>query len=66
VRGQLGFSSPELAAPWVESISDQNQRFSQIENLAHQWLETDRASAEAWLAKVSLPPDRRERLLAKP
>jgi ABC-type proline/glycine betaine transport system substrate-binding protein len=55
-----------VAAPWVESITDQNTRFSQIETIARNWLQADRPSAEAWLAKVNLPDDRKQRLLKQP
>ena len=64
--GQLAYASPEVAAPWVESITDQNTRFSQIETIARNWLQADRPSAEAWLAKVNLPDDRKQRLLKQP
>ena len=63
---QLAYSSPELAAPWAEALTDQNVRISQIENIARRWLETDRPAAEAWLAKVNLPEDRKQRLLKRP
>jgi len=64
--GQLTYSSPEVAAPWAETLTDQNARFSQIENVASNWLKADRPSAEAWLAKVNLPDDRKQRLLKQP
>ena len=63
---QLAYSSPELAAPWAETLTDENLRNNQIENVARRWLETDRPAAEAWLAKVNLPDDRKQRLLGKP
>ena len=63
---QLTYSSPELAAPWAETLTDENARFSQIENIARRWLEADRPAAEAWLAKVNLPDDRKQRLLKLP
>ena len=36
--GQLSYSSPELAAPWAETLTDQNNRNSQVENIARRWL----------------------------
>ena len=60
------YSSPELAAPWAETLTDQNNRNSQIENVARHWLQTDRPAAEAWLAKVNLPDDRKQQLLSHP
>jgi hypothetical protein len=62
----LAYSSPELAAPWAETIGDENMRYGQIENIARHWLEIDRPTAEAWLTKVSLPDDRKQRLLKRP
>ncbi len=64
--GRVAYSSPELAAPWAETLTDQNLRNSQIENVARHWLENDRPAAEAWLAKVNLPEDRKQRLLKRP
>ena len=63
---QLCYSSPELAAPWAETLTDQNNRNSQIENIARRWLQTDRSAAETWLAKASLPDDRKKRLRSQP
>ena len=37
-----------------------------MENIARHWLDTDRPAAEAWLAKVNLPDDRKQRLLKRP
>ena len=34
-----------------------------IENIARSWLQTDRPAAEAWLAKINLPDDRKQLLL---
>jgi hypothetical protein len=61
----LSYQSPEIAAPWAETLSDDNQRVNQMENIARRWLETDRASAEAWLARVNLPEERKKRLLSR-
>ena len=52
-----------LAAPWTETISEPNQRNSMIENVSRQWLNTDPAAAQAWLAKTPLPEDRKQQLL---
>ena len=62
--GQLAGTLPELAAPWAETLADDTARFEQIENVARSWLENDRPAAEAWLAKVDLPSDRKKQLLA--
>jgi len=62
----IAHSSPDVAAPWAESLTDPNQRNSQIENSACQWLQADRPAAEAWLAKINLPDDIKKRLLSRP
>lgn len=36
-----------------------------IVNVARNWLRTDPKAAEAWLAKTSLPDDRKHKLLKK-
>ena len=63
---RIAHSSPDIAAPWAEALADPNQRNSQIENVARQWLQTDRPAAEAWLAKLNLPDDLKKRLLSRP
>ena len=36
------------------------------DRLGRAWLQADRPAAEAWLAKVNLPDDRKQRLLKQP
>ncbi|MDB6121257.1 MAG: hypothetical protein JWQ71_250 [Pedosphaera sp.] len=60
---QLSSQFPEIAAPWVETISDEKQRNSYVENIARQWLEVDPQAAGTWLPGTSLPDDRKQRLL---
>ena len=55
--------SPELAAPWAETLTDDNRRYNAIERVAREWGRQDRAAAEAWLAKVNLPDERKQGLL---
>jgi len=62
----LAYSSPELAAPLAETITVENLRNNQIENVARRWLETDHPAAAAWLARVNLPDDIKQRLLSRP
>jgi hypothetical protein len=62
----IAHASPDLAAPWAESLTDPNQRNSHIENVARQWLQTDRPAAEAWLARLTLPDELKKRLLSRP
>ena len=47
---QLSYEYPEMAAPWVNAISDPNQRNFAIENVARQWLQADSKAAATWLA----------------
>jgi hypothetical protein len=60
---QISWQFPDIAAPFADKISDLNQRNSAIENVARQWLQVDRKSAEDWLAQTQLPDDRKQRLL---
>jgi len=57
------FSASMPDAPWVARMTDPNLRNSSIENVARQWLQSDRKAAESWLAQTSLPDDRKQRLL---
>ena len=61
---QLANPLPELAAAWAETLTDETARLAQLESVARSWLEADRAAAEAWLAKVNLPAERKKELLA--
>ncbi len=63
---QTADTRPELAARWVASIADENQRFQQIETIARHWLKTDRLSVQAWLQRTALPVERIQLLLAEP
>ena len=63
---KLANSAPALAAPLAETLTDETARNDQVEKLARRWLQTDRPAAEAWLAKVTLPDDRKQRLLQSP
>ena len=53
----------DLAAPFAETLTDPNQRNSAIENIARNWLRTDPAAAEKWLANTSLPDQQKQNLL---
>ena len=55
--------APDQAASWAETFTDDNRRFSQVESVARRWIETDRASAEAWLNRTDLPDDCKRGLL---
>ena len=59
----LSYQSPDLAAPWTETLTDVNQRNSAIENVARTWLNTDPVAAKTWLNSTSLPPEQKQQLL---
>ena len=61
---RLAYASPELAAPWAETIADETARNNSLENIAQNWLRTDRTAAESWIARSSLPQERKTQLLA--
>jgi len=44
-------------------LTDVFDRNNAIENVAITWLQTDPASAKAWLATTSLPDDQKQQLL---
>jgi hypothetical protein len=52
-----------MAAAWVASIPDANQRSFMIENVVHNWLENDPAAARVWLDQTDLSPERKQALL---
>jgi RNA polymerase sigma factor (sigma-70 family) len=54
---------PELAAPWVDAISDAGLREKEIERVARKWLETDREAARKWLRGTSLSEEKKHQLL---
>ena len=54
---------PDIAAPWAEALLDSKERNDAIESIAQQWLKEDPAGAQTWLAKTSLPDERKQRLL---
>jgi len=60
---QITWQFPELAAPWAEKITDPNQRNNSIANVAQQWLQQNRPEAEKWLARTTLPDERKQQLL---
>jgi hypothetical protein len=64
--GHLSWSSPELAAPWAEQISEEHQRKSHMEMIAQNWLRNYRPAAEAWIARASFSDEDRKRLLQPP
>ena len=59
---QLSWQSPELAAPYVNFIADDNQRYSSAMNLAHGYLRNDPTAAETWITGLNLPEDKKAQL----
>ena len=60
---RLSYQQPEFAAAATALITDEKSRYQRVENLARQWLMRDSEVAQKWLNQVSLPADRKERLL---
>ncbi|MFO1515031.1 MAG: hypothetical protein U1F83_19350 [Verrucomicrobiota bacterium] len=59
---QLSWQSPELAAPFVNFIADENQRFSSAMNLTHNYIRSDPAGAEKWIAGLDLDEEKKAQL----
>jgi hypothetical protein len=43
-------SDPEGAVAWASTLSDANQRQSQVENITRDWLRSDTDAARQWLS----------------
>ena len=54
--------SPEQAAPYVNFIADDNQRFSSAQSLAGSYLRNDPAGAETWITGLNLSPEQKNQL----
>jgi ABC-type proline/glycine betaine transport system substrate-binding protein len=61
--GVLAATAPERATPWIEEVKDSSARLESITTVAQQWLQSDRSSAEAWLAKMNLPAETKNQIL---
>ena len=55
---QLSWQSPEFAAPFVNQITDDNQRYSAAQNLSHNYKRQDPIGYTKWLASLNLPPEK--------
>ncbi len=60
----LLIENPRAAAVWIDSLPAVEQPLPLIETVARAWLAINPAAARAWLERTSLPPDRRQRLIA--
>jgi hypothetical protein len=60
---QLSWQSPELAAPFVNFIADENQRFSSAMNLIHSYKNSDGDAAQKWINGLNLPEEKKAQLL---
>ena len=60
---QLAWQSPEFAAPFVNQIGDENQRYNSAQNIARSWLRNDLDSAQKWIATLTLSDDKKQMLL---
>jgi hypothetical protein len=56
--GRLALHSPESAAPFVNQIADENQRFSSAQLLANNYQRSDPAGYAKWLRTLNLPGDK--------
>jgi hypothetical protein len=59
----IGVERPSIAAPWAASLTDADERNKAIQRVATSWMQTDAASARAWLATTSLPDSLKQSLL---
>jgi hypothetical protein len=59
----LANSSPESAAKWLETVTDEEMRNSRLEMTAQRWLQTDEPAARQWIAQSALPPETKQQLL---
>lgn len=63
LSSQIAKEDPETALIWVNSISNQETRASQMERIAREWLRHDPASARKWIGNSPLLPEVRQKLL---
>jgi len=54
-----------MAARWAQSIGDERMRQQQMTQVAHQWLEADRAAAEQWIQASTLSDEQKQNLLRR-
>lgn len=51
---------------WAATITNQNQRTNQIDNLAETWLRNDSAAARKWISGTDqLTPERKAQFLKR-
>jgi hypothetical protein len=55
-----------LALLTLAGFGEEKLRENASRDLISYWAANDPTAAEAWLAKVNLPDDRKERLLSRP
>ena len=55
---QLSWQSPEFAAPFINQIADENQRFSAAQNLANNYKRENPVAYAKWLEALNLPPEK--------
>ena len=60
---QLSWQSPEMAAPMIALIGDDNQRYSSAQNLINNYGRNDPDGARKWVASLNLTEDKKSRLL---
>jgi hypothetical protein len=60
---QLSYSDPKTAATWAQTMADEKQRNSRMENIARNWLRQDQTAAMNWINQSTLPDQTKQRLL---
>ena len=55
---QLSWQSPEFAAPYINQIADENQRFNSAQYLALNYKGNDSAGYAKWLTTLNLPEEK--------
>jgi hypothetical protein len=61
---QVARQDPESAMAWANTVTDENQRASAVEQVYTTWKKKDEAAATASLQSAGLPPDRIEAIRA--
>jgi hypothetical protein len=59
----MQYQYPEVAVPWIETLSDDGMRNSRLENALSRWLVTDDEAARAYVQRSTLPEATKKRLL---
>jgi hypothetical protein len=61
----LSLKSLDGAKTWIATFASSERQFTMIEAVAPHWLEMNRTEASRWVEQSALPPNRKQRLLAR-